>query len=311
MTPNRTARRSAGFALAAALAFAPAAFAEDTAPEGAEAAQAEAKAAASAEAPAPKATDVVATVGGREVTLGELIVLRGDLPEQYQAYPPAQLIEALLQRVMVESEFAARAEAAGLDKTAEMEIRAKLDRRSRLAEAHMRTVIEGAASDEAVAAAYKEQVTDAPAVEEVRASHILVKEEEMAKDLLKQIEDGAEFAALAKEHGTDGTKDRGGDLGWFAKEMMVPEFADAAFEAEEGAVVGPVQTQFGYHLIHVTGKREQPKPTLEEMRGQIAEQLANDAAKAEIAGARAELTVEMAEDAPAAEAVLDDGLLRE
>jgi peptidyl-prolyl cis-trans isomerase C len=90
---------------------------------------------------------------------------------------------------------------------------------------------------------------------QVRASHILVKTEDQANDVMKRVSGGEDFAALAKRFSKCPSGNKGGDLGWFGKGMMVPEFEKAAFEADEGKVVGPVKTQFGYHLIKVTGKK--------------------------------------------------------
>ncbi|MEN6397085.1 MAG: peptidylprolyl isomerase [Methanoregula sp.] len=90
---------------------------------------------------------------------------------------------------------------------------------------------------------------------QVRASHILVTKEDDANKILKRINDGEDFAAVAKRFSSCPSKKNGGDLGWFGKGQMVPEFEEAAFAAEQGAVIGPVKTQFGYHVIKVTGKK--------------------------------------------------------
>lgn len=90
---------------------------------------------------------------------------------------------------------------------------------------------------------------------QVRASHILVKDEAAAKRLLSELGSGADFAALAKKHSMCPSGASGGDLGFFGKGQMVREFEDAAFSAPVGVAVGPVRTQFGYHLILVTAKR--------------------------------------------------------
>ena len=90
---------------------------------------------------------------------------------------------------------------------------------------------------------------------QARASHILVKTEEQANQIMKRITDGEEFAAVAKRFSSCPSGKSGGDLGWFGKGMMVPEFEKIAFEEEVGKVVGPVRTQFGFHVIKVTGKK--------------------------------------------------------
>lgn len=88
-------------------------------------------------------------------------------------------------------------------------------------------------------------------IKKVQARHILVSTQELAEKLKKEIDDGAEFAALAEQHSECPSKKRGGDLGWFGKGAMVKPFELAAFSAREGEVVGPVKTEFGWHLIYV------------------------------------------------------------
>jgi peptidyl-prolyl cis-trans isomerase C len=90
---------------------------------------------------------------------------------------------------------------------------------------------------------------------QVRASHILVKTEDDANRILKRLSDGEEFQKVARRFSSCPSGKNGGDLGWFGKGQMVPEFEDAAFAADAGKVVGPVKTQFGYHVIRVTGKK--------------------------------------------------------
>jgi peptidyl-prolyl cis-trans isomerase C len=92
-------------------------------------------------------------------------------------------------------------------------------------------------------------------VNEVRAAHILVAKEDKAKELLQMIKNGTSFEELAKQHSMCPSGKKGGDLGWFKKNMMVKEFEDAAFNHPKGAVVGPVKTQFGWHLIHVVDQK--------------------------------------------------------
>jgi peptidyl-prolyl cis-trans isomerase C len=89
----------------------------------------------------------------------------------------------------------------------------------------------------------------------VRASHILVKTEAQATQVMKRIADGEDFAAVARRFSSCPSGKNGGDLGWFGKGQMVPEFETAAFENEVGKIVGPVKTQFGFHVIKVTGKK--------------------------------------------------------
>jgi foldase protein PrsA len=91
---------------------------------------------------------------------------------------------------------------------------------------------------------------------EVQASHILVKDEETAKEVKQKLEDGADFGKLASEYSSDGSAQQGGKLGWFGPGKMAPEFEEAAYNLEKGEISEPVKTQFGYHIIKVTDKRE-------------------------------------------------------
>lgn len=109
--------------------------------------------------------------------------------------------------------------------------------------------------------------------ESMIASHILVKEEEQAKDILEKINNGLSFEEAASKYSDCPSKDRGGDLGQFARGSMVPEFEDAAFSSELGLVDRPVKTQFGYHIIKVVEKNKAETPELEEVQEQVKQTL--------------------------------------
>lgn len=258
---------------------------------------------------APTADTVVATVNGEPVTLGEVVAIRSDLPAQYQQLPDQPLYDGIREQLISQRLLADAAEAAGVadDPAAARAIRIQRD--GLLAQFYMERQIKERMTDERVQAAYDERIANAAPVQEVRASHILVKDEALAKELRQKIEDGADFAELAKEYGTDGTKENGGDLGWFTKEVMVPAFSEAAFALEEGQVSQPVQTQFGWHLIKLTGKRDKPKPTLEEVRGEIEGELSSTIAQEVVAELREKADVSVDESRPGVGALRDDSLI--
>jgi peptidyl-prolyl cis-trans isomerase C len=104
---------------------------------------------------------------------------------------------------------------------------------------------------------------------QIKASHILVKSEKEANDALAQIKAGGNFEELAKKLSTDGAAAKGGDLGWFSKGSMIPEFEKVAFAMKEGDISGAVKTKFGYHVIKLTGKRAAGARTFEEVKDQI------------------------------------------
>lgn len=109
--------------------------------------------------------------------------------------------------------------------------------------------------------------------ESARASHILVEEEEKAKEIVDEINGGLSFEDAARKYSICPSKDNGGDLGEFTKGKMVPEFEEVAFSIEEGKLSEPVKTQFGYHIIKVQYKKEASTRTLEEVKDQISQQI--------------------------------------
>lgn len=129
-----------------------------------------------------------------------------------------------------------------------------------------------------VKAKYDELAEQMSGKEEVHASHILVEKEDVAEEIYKKVKDGADFAKLAKEKSADrGSAVKGGDLGYFTKDQMVPEFAEAAFDLDKGEISEPVKSAFGWHIIKLQDRRKLPVPTLEDARPQIEQQLAAEA----------------------------------
>jgi len=243
-------------------------------------------------AAAPKdvtAATVVATVNGTEITLGELIVLREKLPAQYQSLPDDVLFKGLIDQAVQQS---ALAQAVGAPSKRD-ELWIATEGRNYLAGKALQEVVKTAVTDEALQAAYDAKYTAAPAEQEFNAAHILVDSEEKAKELKAQIDGGADFAELAKANSTDtGSAVNGGDLGWFGLGMMVKPFEDAVVAATPGTVVGPVQTDFGWHIIKVNEARDAAKPTIDEVRDELAagiEQAAVEAHVTELTG-KAEIT---------------------
>jgi peptidyl-prolyl cis-trans isomerase C len=129
-------------------------------------------------------------------------------------------------------------------------------------------------SEADIKAEYEAMKGKASNEEEVRARHILVDTEDKAKELQAKLKDGADFEKLAKDNSKDpGSKTQGGDLGYFTKGKMVPEFSDAAFELKEGAISNPVKTGFGWHIIKLEDRRKVQPPKFEEAREEIKSKL--------------------------------------
>ena len=152
-------------------------------------------------------------------------------------------------------------------------------------------VAKSATTEEAERKAYDEAAKAQPPEPEVHARHILLPTEEEAKAALARIKAGEDFAKVAAELSKDPAGD-GGDLGWFTKDRMVPEFADAAFKLEPGQVSDPVKSQFGWHIIKVEGKRMKTFPPFEQVKDQAARFVAQKAQTALITSLRDKAKIE-------------------
>ncbi len=213
---------------------------------------------------------VVATVDGKALTTSELGFITQELGPRLGKMPAAQQ-KAQLTNALVDLQIvAAAAKKEGLDKSefykkqmAYLELKA-------LRNEFFRAKVESAVSEDDMKALYDAQIGSAPAKLEVKARHILVKDEAEANDIIKALDDGADFATLAKEKSTGPSGANGGDLGYFGQGQMVPAFEAAAFALDKGGYTKkPVKTQFGWHVILVEDKREQPKPSYDDVKNNI------------------------------------------
>ncbi|WP_246594482.1 peptidylprolyl isomerase [Mameliella sediminis] len=235
-------------------------------------------AAQDADTPAEVTIDtVVATVNGKDITFGHMLMARASLPERFQQAPTDQLWEGLLER-LIQYEVLAQSDKG--DETFRVALALDNEKRELMAAEAMQAVADAAVTDEAIAAAYKADYVDADLGLEYNASHILVETEEKAKELVEELNGGADFAELARANSTGPTGPNGGLLGWFGKGRMVKPFEDAVAGMEAGDVSAPVQTQFGWHVIKLNETRAIDAPELEKVRGQIEQQLRQDAVQA-------------------------------
>lgn len=235
------------------------------------------------------AATVVATVNGKEITLGQMIALRENLPEQYQALPDDVLFNAILDQLIQQEALAQSI----TEPTARDQANMVNEQRSYLSGVVIEGVVRSAVTDEALQAAYDEKFKDAAPQTEYNAAHILVQDEAKAKELKAQLDGGADFAELAKANSIDtGSGAVGGDLGWFGLGMMVKPFEDAVVAAEVGKVSDPVQTDFGWHLVLVKETRIAEKPSLDDLRDELAAEIETKAIDARVTEATAAAAVE-------------------
>lgn len=221
------------------------------------------------------AQDPVATVNGVPIPTADLDAITATIPEEQRAaIGNGQLVDQLvLTELLIQ-----QARSSGLDKTPEAVAQVRVAQNTTLASFQLNHVVAERTTDAAVAAWYEAHRAQF-AVSEARARHILVATQAEAQGLIDQIKKGKDFAALAEASSKDpGSARDGGELGWFTRDRMVPEFATAVFGAKAGAVVGPVQTQYGWHVIEVEELRDavplsEAAPQIKaELRGQIVDQ---------------------------------------
>jgi peptidyl-prolyl cis-trans isomerase C len=213
---------------------------------------------------------VVARVNGYEIHQSELAVAEEELAPSLQNVPPEarrdQLITYLSDMILV----ARSAEEKGLGSTTDFARKLQFAKTKILMETMLQAEAKTAITDEALHKVYETAVKDMGKEEEVHARHILVATEDEAKAVLADLKKGADFATLAKEKSKDPSgKTNGGDLGYFTKDQMVPEFADVAFKLPKGELSEPVKSQFGWHIIKVEDKRTKPVPTFDQVKPQL------------------------------------------
>jgi len=213
---------------------------------------------------------VIAKVSGVEIRESDLAMAEEDMGQQAQQLEGDAKRDALVGYLADVIIVSKAAEAKKLTEQKEFKSRIAFIRNKLAME--MLLVEEGkaASTDAAMKKVYEEAVQKAGPEQEVRARHILVPTEEEAKAVLAEVKKGTDFAELAKQKSKDpGAAAEGGDLGYFGKAQMVPEFAEVAFKLNKGEVSDPVKTQFGWHIIKVEDKRTKPVPEFDKVKDQI------------------------------------------
>jgi len=252
-----------------------------------------------AQTPAPAAAPaqgdpVVARVNGSELHRSDVLAARQMLPPQVQQMPFEQVYPLLLDRMVTEMVVAQAGRKQKLADDPEVKKKMAQIQDQVIEEAYLNRYLKSTLTEDKIKARYAQFAKEQKPQEQVNARHILVKTEDEAKAVIAELKKGGDFAAIAKQKSSDpGSKDNGGDLGWFGKDEMVPEFADAAFKLQKGQFTQtPVKTQFGYHVIKVEDRRTAPPPTLEEARPQLVAQLQRETYEAKIKELRSGAKIE-------------------
>lgn len=211
------------------------------------------------------ADTIIATVGKTEITLGQMIITRAQLPQQYADLGDDVLFEGILDQLIQQQILA--------DALTQVPVRVEFamqnERRSMMAGEMINNITNDAVTDEEIQAAYEARFADEVPTNEYNASHILVATQEEALTAKKRIIDGEEFADVARSVSTGPSGPSGGSLGWFGAGQMVPAFEEATMALSIGDVSAPVETQFGWHIVTLLDTRSKDIPTLEAVRQEL------------------------------------------
>lgn len=230
---------------------------------------------------------VIATVNGKAITLAHMIALYEQLPQQYKQLGPQALYQGILQQ-LIEQE--ALAQSGGDTLSPRMQVMLENQRRAMLA-SRQAVKARDNVTDADVEGFYQQNYAVTEGVVEWNASHILVESEQEALALIEALNNGADFATLAREKSTGPSGPNGGQLGWFGAGQMVPSFELAVAGMEPETVSAPVQTQFGWHVIRLNERRVPDAPALAEVRDEIVRQLSEKALREHIEGLVADAEV--------------------
>jgi peptidyl-prolyl cis-trans isomerase C len=241
---------------------------------------------------APTDDPVVAKIGSSEIHKSDLLAAQKQLPQQYQQVPLEAIYPQLLDQVVNNKLLIDAAKDAKLDNDPEVKDKlAKLQERV-VEEVYIDRLLAKATSDDALKARYQKSIKDAPAQDEVHGRQILLKDEAEAKAVIAQLDKGGDFAKIANEKNP--SKDaNGGDLGYFTKDAMPPEFGDAAFALKKGQYTKtPVKTQFGWHVIKVEDRRPAAPPSFEDSKEKLTAAAEHDTIDGKVAELRGKSKVE-------------------
>ena len=212
--------------------------------------------------------DAVAIVDGEPISMAEIREMIADMPQLEelsfdQIYP--NLLEMLVNnRVIMQG-----AQKAGVLDRPEIKKQLRMAKEQIVGQTYLDELLRAHVTEEEVRAVYDRELKEFRREEEIHARHILVKTEKEAQDILVQLKAGANFAELADKKSLDENTEPGGDLGYFTKAMMIPEFGDAVFDMKKGQLSGPIKTAFGWHVVLVEDKRLANPPPFEDVREDI------------------------------------------
>ncbi|HTR17042.1 MAG TPA: peptidylprolyl isomerase [Acetobacteraceae bacterium] len=244
-------------------------------------------------ASAKPADPVVATVNGEKIHFSELQAAAQGMPPELRSMPPQLVYPMLLDQVIDRKAVVIEARKAGLDKNPDVQQQMRRAEDNVLENAVLQRDVGPQITEEALHARFDKDYAGKPGETEVHARHILLDSEDQAKQVIAELNKGAKFEDLAKKESKDPAAQNGGDLGFFKKGDMLPEFADAAFALKPGQVSQtPVHTRYGWHVIQVVETRVAPPQTYDQVHDELRQKVIQENVRRVLADARAKVKVE-------------------
>lgn len=217
---------------------------------------------------------VIAKVNGADIKRQEIIDLVNAMPPQMRQMPLPQLFPMALEQAISNKIVDRKAAMSGLEKDKDVQKQLWQAKEQIIRAKYVENAINDRIDDARIKSKYEEYLKNFPDVEEVKAAHILVEDEKTAKAIIARLNKGEAFADLAKENSKDGSAENGGELGYFTKTEVVPEFANVAFATEAGTYAkAPVKSEFGFHVIRVDEKRKRPAAEFDKIKPFIKQEL--------------------------------------
>jgi peptidyl-prolyl cis-trans isomerase C len=235
---------------------------------------------------------VLARVNGVDIKQSDLDFAASEVGPRIASLPMTDRRRVLLQYVIENELMAGAGQKDSLDKTENFPGRVAYHQRRALRDAFFDVKITGAVTEADAKKIFDEKIKEVKPEQEIHARHILVATEAEAKEIAERLKKGEDFAVLAKEKSKD-TGAEGGDLGFFTRGQMLKPFEEAAFALDVGEISEPVQTQFGWHIIKVEEKRDQPLPTFDQVKEAIMSQLVQAKAQEVVTGLRDSAAIEV------------------
>src|ERR1700742_4759490 len=250
--------------------------------------------------PARAEDKVLAKVNGSEIHQSDVAMAEEELAPSLAQMDPATKDENVLAFLIDMKIVAKAAEDKKIADTDEFKKRFNFTRNRLLMDSLLAAEGKAATTDAAMKQVYEDASKQIAGEQEVHARHILLETEDEAKAVKAELDKGADFAELAKKKSKDPGASDGGDLGFFTKDQMVPEFSAVAFALEPGKISDPVKSQFGWHVIKVEEKRNRQAPAFEQVRAQIETYVTRKAQADYVAKLREAAKIERMDQPPAA-----------